>query len=92
LSEDEDTTHMMDTGPTLEAMVAFARALENEGIDLRGVEVRLPEGDWRRLRAAADRDTAALRLTHDPIAETVEAGLRDRPLNILGVRYLIRYD
>jgi hypothetical protein len=36
----------VDTGPRLEAMVAFARAWETEGIDLRGVEVCLPEGDW----------------------------------------------
>ena len=83
---------MLDTGPTLDALVAFARALETEGIDLRGVEVRMPEGDWHRLRAAADRDATALRLAHDPAADVVEPELQGRPLTIMGVRYLIRFD
>ena len=81
---------MIESGPTIDALIAFARALEGEGVDPRAIEVRLPENDWRRLVAAVERDAKAMRLAHDPTVELAVG--RGGPLTVLGVRYLIRYD
>jgi hypothetical protein len=82
---------MIESGPTLDAMIAFARALESESIDLRAVEVHLPEADWRKLSAAVARDTDAAKLAGDPAVELVTAA-PGGPVTVDGIRYLIRYD
>ena len=82
---------MIEAGPIAEALIAFAHALEAEGIDLETVEVRLPERGWRQLAAAVARDAEAMRRAGDPQAELVTSD-QGRGFTIERVSYLIRYD
>ena len=69
----------------LDAMIAFSRAIYGAGINPDTVEVSLPEGEWKALAARLGKENREMKNEAFP-----DLGQRGKPINVLGVRYVIR--